>query len=219
MAKKDMRLVKANCSQSAKLLPVLNAWCDLQEKYARMEEEPAYDHSELANTSLLVSAANSLEGWVGIAEHVVLRGRIENSRTSSGHLDAYLDCRDKGYCFELKQSWLRIGKNPETGFVLDGGDHLQDAKKQIEELRAGGVFYKEECDFCFGSYYVANIAESNELPSRSNALRWMADFCDEQGFGVYVVFSPGLGKKSLMRGPNGGHYRPCVAFGLNIHLG
>ena len=65
MAKSELRSVGGTLTD---LHRVLERWCDLQSKYVQIEGDLAYDHTEAANTSLLVSAANAIHGWTGLAE-------------------------------------------------------------------------------------------------------------------------------------------------------
>ena len=74
MARQELRALGGNIDD---LQPVLEAWCDMHSKYARLEGETAYDYSENSNTSLLVSAANSLKDWTGLSEHYVERDKSQ----------------------------------------------------------------------------------------------------------------------------------------------
>lgn len=215
-------------SSDPKISLLLRNWCELQDRYSKITGEPAYDNSELANTSLFVSAANSLENWTGLSEHWIARsamppvGNLRARPTRRGLLDAYLEDSksDRGYCFEFKQGWLKENAT-KNGFRYWGANPFTAASKQLDCLNYQGSFLLEDGNFSFtGAYLVPEMDPSNGKTkcSRKNAFEKLIEFCSDKDYDHFAVYSPNLERVALTRGRAGAKtYRPAVAIALNAH--
>ena len=212
MAKSELRSMGGMLTD---LHRVLEGWCDLQSKYAQIEDEPAYDHTEAANTSLLVSAANAIDGWTGIAELRIPKRDAESSKTKNGRLDAYIANEEYGYVIEFKQVWM-TGKDFKTEVRNKRyKDLLSKAKRDVRELKfKKGIFDYDACKFLHGAFFVISHDPAKVKRKKKALFDDLVQHCDSK-FDAFAVFSPALKKEDLIRhiGKNK-WYRPIVALGL-----
>lgn len=203
---------------------VLHAWCDLQAKYAAIENEPAYDNSEAANTSLLIAAANSLYGWTGISEMWVERlpkGQHQKDATDTklgrGLLDAYLATETAGHLLELKQAWMLPKLGKEDALKYEGVNPLIAAQQQLQQLDHQGSFSKgQEFTSYYGAFLVPSFDKTKTPMKRKKVFAAMNTFCCDN-FESYAIIAPNLKDRDLTR-VGRGLYRPLVAIGLRVHL-
>jgi hypothetical protein len=221
MKNKEIRIIGGD---DKTLHPVFEAWFDIHSKYISVEGETAYDYSEGANTSLLVAAANSLEGWVGVAEHYVDRApkdetpdpleKSKKVKTNRGLLDAYLATEEHGYLIELKQRYMKpITKKDKVGsFGYYHSSPLPEAKKQIEQLDFKGSFATER-DFTsyYGGFLIPSYNRKEYKIKQDEAVSRIQSICRES-FSTYAIFGPDLSDEDLSLSKK--NYRPVVALGL-----
>lgn len=211
---------------TSELKQLLTKWCELQSKYAKLEQEAAYDHSEAANSSLLVSAANSLENWCGIAEHWVERKPRKAAETtkqehkkanvSRGLLDVYISTNDRGYIIEMKQAWPAPDARHKNNMVLTdkGAAKLRESRSQIEQMDfKKGLVRHNNITALYGTYLVPYTTKDTFTFEREEIFEATIAYCDRKKFDVYAVFAPELEKEDLTVGKRKS-YRPVVAMGL-----
>ena len=211
MAIRDLRSVGGTLTD---LHRVLEGWCDLQSKYAEIIRVPAYDESEMANTSLLISAANAIHGWTGLAEVCVKRQDRRNSTARRrGLSDAYISNEDCGYFIELKQAWMSM-KGNET--EISSGRYsrrLKEAKAQIAEIYVEDDIAIWEEAYLFGAYLVPIYSSQKGKIKRKALFNNLVQHCESKKFDAFAVFSPALKQREFTRDE---HHscRPVVALAL-----
>ena len=212
MAKSELRSVGGTLTD---LHRVLEGWCDLQSKYAQIEREPAYDHSEAANTSLLISAANAIHGWTGIAEMRIPKRNAENAKTKNGLLDAYIRNEEYKYVIELKQVWMK-GKDIETEIRNKEYKYpLDEAEKDVRELKFKKGHFAYDCKFLHGVFLVINHDPTKVTRKKKSLFEELVQHCNSN-FDAFAIFSPALKNRKLTRHKNNHDwYRPIVALALN----
>ena len=213
MARSELRSVGGTLTD---LHRVLEGWCDLQSKYSQIDFEPAYDHTEAANTSFLVSAANAIHGWTGVAESCVpWKLDAEGSKKHRGRLDAYIAIEDHGYVIELKQVWM-TGKDETEIPSHNYSRKLSRAEKQIKELDFKGSDFGNDCTFLFGTYLVPDYDPAKYKLKRKVLFRKFVQHY-ESIFDAFAVFSSALTNKEATREHDYKQKwrRPIVALGLN----
>ena len=214
MAIRDLRYVGGTLTD---LHRVLEGWCDSQSKYAEIISAPAYDESEMANTSLLISAANAIHGWTGLAEVCVKRQHLGNSAvTKPGLSDAYISNEDCGYIIELKQAWMPMKGNETEISKRRYSRKLKEAKEQIDQLSsADSIASWEEDPYLFGVYGVYLVPTYNSPKGKIKRKALFNNLVQHCGsnFDAFAVFSPALKQKEYTRD----EHRSCrsiVALGL-----
>ena len=211
---------------------VLEGWCDLQSQFAQTFREPAYYSTELANTSLLVSAANSIHGWTGVAEWKVEKRDLDEGVNGVGWADAYIsyglasdwsDWRD--YVIELKQVWMQ-GGNIEPKISKNGyRDKLRKAEEAVKAIKSTNNF-KKKCTYLFGAYLVPTYDPTSHEIKRKALFKKLERHC-KSNFDAFAVFSPDLKKSEItIKGKSKKHNGvkrswqrrlPVVALVLNKH--
>ena len=179
---------------------VLEGWCDLQSKYAQNVGEPAYYGTELANTSLLVSAANAIHGWTGVAEMTVKKRALDEGVKGNGRADAYIsyalasDWSDwREYLIELKQVWMQ-GGNIEPKISKNGyRDKLRKAEEAVKAIKSTNNFDKK-CTYLFGAYLVPTYDPTKHEIKRKALFKKLERHC-KSNFDAFAMFSPDLKKK------------------------
>ena len=222
MARGELRSVGGRLTN---LHRVLEGWCDLQSNYAQIVGEPAYYLTELANTSLLVSAANAIHGWTGIAEMPVEKRDPDKSVKGVGQADAYIsyalasDWSDwREYVIELKQVWMRGGtiepKISNNGYR----NKLRKAEEAVKAIKFKDNVFGKKCTYLFGAYLVPTYDPTKHKIKRKALFKKLEQHC-KSNFDAFAVFSPDL-KKSEVRGreENKKSRLPIVAFVLNEHV-
>ncbi len=187
-------------------------------KYARSEKETAYDYSENSNTSLLVSAANSLQNWTGLAEHVEDRNETDkNGKTKlkKGRFDAYLATENTGYLLELKHSWVRPQKGSSSNIEYwPQQDKIEKAREQIHSLHHKNSFaVQSNMKSFYGAFLVMSFKKKPGSPRRPDLFYAMEKFCKER-FDTYAIIAPALSDRE-MTVKQADRYRPIAAIALN----
>ena len=215
MAIRDLRFVGGTLTD---LHRVLEGWCDLQSKYTEIKSEPAYDQSEIASTSLLISAANAIHGWTGLAEVCVKRQDPRNSTARrSGLSDAYISNEDCGYIFELKQAWMPMKGNEIEISSGRYSSKLKEAKAQIAEIHVEDeIAIGEEGAYLFGVYLMPTYNSPKGKIKRKALFNNLVQHCG-YNFDAFAVFSPALKQKECTRGE---HHscRTIVALALKKYI-
>jgi len=220
MAEKELRHVGGSLAGFRR---VLEGWCDLQAKYAAIEEEPAYDNSEAANTSLLVASANAIYGWTSLAESWVEKKKfkdvddVDSSTTGPGLLDAYFATEDLGYVVELKQAWISLMRDDairEKSYSA----LLSEANAQITQLDFKDSFPRKYFTGMYGAFLVPIYDPKKRKPKRRKLFENMVKHC-ETNFDAFAVFAPALSRWNCTSSMKDGH-KSChrlVALVLNVH--
>ena len=231
MARSELRSVGGTLTN---LHRVLEGWCDLQSKYAQIVSKPAYYDTELANTSLLVSAANAIHGWTGIAEMSVVKRDLGKGVKGFGQADAYIsyglssDWSDfREYVIELKQVFMqRSNIEPE---ISNNGyrDKLRKAEEAVKAIKFKNNVFDKKCTYLFGAYLVPSYDPRKHKIKRKALFKNLEQHC-KSNFDAFAVFSPALEKSEVKRKgkskkSSGVKYSwqrrlPIVAFVLNEHV-
>ncbi len=198
------------------LTPVLETWIKVQKRYFKIEGEPAYHHSEVANNSLLVAAATQHSGWTGIAEYYVERQK-ENTTVGNGLSDVYLANKDRGFSLETKQFWVRSSELENSIFSKNNETKLETAKSQILSLDTEDSHTRwREQDTLWGGFIVPNISiqKIEDLnDERSQRIRSKALMLARKYFGLIAYYFPPVDVEYLRDWDY--PFQPGVVLGLN----
>jgi len=193
------------------LLPVLKKWANLQSRFAEQEFEGAFDHSEMANTSLLIAAAYQTKNWSGAAEVYVERTSQEGV-VGNGRVDAYLANTQKGFFVEVKQLWVNVNGSSGPNLTKENIAKVAEAKGQIQSLSPKGSYTRRpEYRRLYGGFIIPVIPYG--CPDRSLMQARALDIARNH-FGLIAWSFPQIDEEHFeMEDQNA--YRPGVVLGLN----